>query len=67
MLSRWPQRFERRMNASPCRRPMKGIGCVTIMAHCAEITAGLDAGWPAKAVCENHRDSLGISYPEFAR
>lgn len=46
---------------------MKGIGCVTFMAHYAEITAGLDAGWPAKAVCENHRDSLGISHPEFAR
>lgn len=55
------------MNASPDRRPMKGIGRVTFMTHLADITAALDAGWPVKAVYESHRDRLGISYPQFAR
>jgi hypothetical protein len=55
------------MNTSHDRRPMKGIGRVTFIAHLAEITAELDAGWTLKAVYENRRGSLGISYPQFAR
>lgn len=44
---------------------MKGIGRVTFMAHLAEITAELDAGASLKAIHENHRDRLGISYSQF--
>lgn len=55
------------MNASPDRRRMKGIGRVTFIAHLAEITAELDAGWPLKAVYENRQGRLGISYAQFAR
>jgi hypothetical protein len=46
---------------------MKGIGRVTFIAHLAEITAELDAGWPLKAVYENRQGRLGISYAQFAR
>ncbi len=46
---------------------MKGIGRVTFIAHLAEITAEIDAGWPLKAVYENRRGSLGISYVQFSR
>lgn len=55
------------MNASPDRRPMKGVGRVTFIAHLAEITAELEAGWPLKAVYENRQGRLGISYAQFAR
>jgi hypothetical protein len=55
------------MNTSADRRPMKGIGRVTFIAHLAEITAELDAGWPLKAVYENRRGCLGISYVQFSR
>lgn len=46
---------------------MKGIGRVAFIAHLAEITAELDAGWPLKAVYENRRGCLGISYVQFSR
>jgi hypothetical protein len=46
---------------------MKGVGRITFIAHLAEITAELDAGWPLKAVYENRKGRLGISYAQFAR
>ena len=55
------------MDRSVDRRPMKGIGRVTFMAHLAVITAELDAGRPLKAVYENRQGRLGISYRQFAR
>ena len=55
------------MNPSPDRRHMKGVGRVAFIAHLAEITAELDAGWPIKAVYENRKGRLGMSYAQFAR
>jgi hypothetical protein len=46
---------------------MKGVGRVAFIAHLAEITAELDAGWPIKAVYANRRDRLGMSYAQFTR
>jgi len=55
------------MSSPPDRRRMKGVGRVAFIAHLAEITAELDAGWPIKAVYENRRDRLGMSYAQFTR
>ena len=49
------------------RRRMKGVGRVAFIAHLAEITAELDAGWPIKAVYENRKERLGMSYAQFTR
>jgi hypothetical protein len=46
---------------------MKGVGRVAFIAHLAEITAELDAGWPIKAVYENRKERLGMSYAQFTR
>jgi hypothetical protein len=46
---------------------MKGLGRVAFIAHLAEITAELDAGWPIKAVYENRKGRLGMSYAQFTR
>jgi hypothetical protein len=46
---------------------MKGVGRVAFIAHLAAITAELDAGWPIKAVYENRKDRLGMSYAQFTR
>lgn len=46
---------------------MKGVGRVAFIAHLAEITAELDAGWPIKAVYKNRKDRLGMSYTQFTR
>ena len=40
---------------------------VTFIAHLAEITAELDAGWPLKNVYEKRSERLGISYTQFTR
>jgi hypothetical protein len=55
------------MNALSDRRRMKGIGRVAFIAHLAEITTELDAGWPIKAVYENRKQRLGMSYAQFSR
>jgi hypothetical protein len=55
------------MNALSDRRRMKGIGRVAFIAHLAEITTELDAGWPIKAVYENRKERLGMSYAQFSR
>ncbi len=55
------------MSSSPDRRHMKGVGRVAFVAHLAEITAELDAGWPIKAVYENRKERLGMSYAQFTR
>jgi Family of unknown function (DUF5338) len=55
------------MNESPDQKRMRGIGRVTFLAHLAEITAELDAGWPLKVVYENRSGRLGISYTQFTR
>jgi hypothetical protein len=55
------------MNSPPDRRRMKGVGRVAFVAHLAEITAELDAGWPIKAVYENRKERLGMSYAQFTR
>jgi hypothetical protein len=55
------------MSSSPDRRRMKGLGRVAFIAHLAEITAELDAGWPIKAVYENRKGRLGMSYAQFTR
>ena len=49
------------------RRRMKGVGRVAFIAHLAEITAELDAGWPIKAVYDNRKERLGMSYAQFTR
>jgi hypothetical protein len=46
---------------------MKGVGRVAFIAHLVEITAELDAGWPIKAVYENRKERLGMSYAQFTR
>jgi hypothetical protein len=46
---------------------MKGVGRVAFIAHLAEITAELDAGWPIKAVYEKRKERLGMSYAQFTR
>lgn len=55
------------MSTAPDRRSMQGIGRVTFIAHLAEITAELDAGRSLKAIYEQRRGRLGISYSQFAR
>jgi hypothetical protein len=55
------------MSASSQPKRIKGIGRVAFIAHLADITADLDAGWPAKAVYERRAGSLGISYVQFTR
>ena len=55
------------MSSSPDRRRMKGVGRVAFIAHLAEITAELDAGWPIKAVYQNRKERLGMSYAQFTR
>jgi hypothetical protein len=55
------------MNPPPDRRRMKGVGRVAFIAHLAEITEELDAGWPIKAVYENLEERLGMSYAQFTR
>jgi hypothetical protein len=46
---------------------MKGVGRVAFIADLVEITAELDAGWPIKAVYENRKERLGMSYAQFTR
>jgi hypothetical protein len=46
---------------------MKGVGRLAFIAHLADITAELDAGWPIKAVYENRKERLGMSYAQFTR
>jgi hypothetical protein len=55
------------MSPLPERKRMKGVGRVAFMAHLAEITADLGAGWPIKAVYQKRADKLGMSYAQFAR
>jgi hypothetical protein len=47
------------MNSPPDRQRMKGVGRVAFIAHIADITAELDAGWPIKAAYENRKERLG--------
>lgn len=49
------------------RTRMKGFGRVAFIAHLAEITAELDAGWPIKAIYDNRKQRLGVSYVQFTR
>jgi Family of unknown function (DUF5338) len=52
----------------PSDRPrMKGFGRVAFIAQLAEITAELDAGWPIKAIYDNRKQRLGVSYVQFTR
>jgi Family of unknown function (DUF5338) len=58
---------ERRMSPPRDQKRMKGIGRVAFLAQLAEITAELDAGWPIKAVYDNRKQRMGISYAQFTR
>lgn len=55
------------MSESPDRKHTRGVGRATFLAHLADITAELDAGWPLKVVYENRGGRLGISYAQFTR
>jgi len=55
------------MSEPPDQKRIRGVGRVTFLAHLAEITAELDAGWPLKVVYENRSGRLGISYTQFTR
>lgn len=55
------------MSPLPERKRMKGVGRVAFVAHLAEITADLEAGWPIKAVYQKRAVKLGMSYAQFAR
>lgn len=55
------------MSEPPDQKRMRGVGRVTFLAHLAEITAELDAGWPLKVVYQNRSGRLGISYTQFTR
>jgi Family of unknown function (DUF5338) len=67
LLRRSPPRSEHRMSEPPDQKRMRGVGRVTFLAHLAEITAELDAGWPLKVVYQNRSGRLGISYTQFTR
>ncbi len=55
------------MSASSPHKRIKGIGRVAFIAHLADITADLDAGWPVKAVYQRQAGNLGISYVQYTR
>ncbi len=52
------------------KQPLKvgyGLGRVAFKAHLAEIKQEIEAGYTMLLVYEKRKDSLGISYSQFAR
>jgi hypothetical protein len=67
LVSKKSWSMESLMVETPNKKKIKGLGRVRFRIHIATIRTQLEAGWPKKAVLDNLKNELDMSYQQFLR